>query len=98
MTWRVIVRPLARLEIAEAIDWYNAQVDGLGDQFLGSVRDSLAMVQRNPLQYQVLQGPFRRARLRRFPYILIYRLGQEEIVVMRCIHGHSDPSRWLTGH
>jgi plasmid stabilization system protein ParE len=93
MSRTLVVRPRARLAIAEAFDWYESRSAGLGAEFGRAADAAIAAVERNPEQYQKVRGDFRRARLRRFPYSLIYRLTIDEIVIVRFIHNLSDPRR-----
>jgi len=95
MNWNPIIRPRARLQIAEAIDWYDSQIPGRGDDFLRSFEGTIESICRNPYQYQVLRGDLRRAVLRRFPYLIIYAVAGDEVIVLRCVHAHRDPRRWL---
>jgi len=92
MNRRLTLRPQAELEIGEAAVWYEGCGAGLGNDFLRAV--DLAAIQRNPFQYQIILGELRRAGLRRFPYSLIYRCQDQEIVVVACAHGRRDPRRW----
>jgi toxin ParE1/3/4 len=94
MTWKLAVRPLARLQMAEAADWYDSQSRGLGDAFLRAAERTLEAICDNPYQYQVLRGDLRRATLRPFPYMFVYGLADNDIVVLRCLHGRRDPKRW----
>jgi plasmid stabilization system protein ParE len=96
MNWKPTIRPRARLQIAEAIDWYDSQEPGRGDDFLGSLQDTIESICHNPHQYQVLRGDLRRAVLRRFPYLVIYGVVDDEVIVLRCVHAHRDPRRWLS--
>lgn len=93
MTYRLLVRPQAAAEPAEAVDWYEQRSKGLGSEFLRSVDAAPAQIARNPLQYQVVMGQARRAPLRRFPYSLIYTVFEREVVILACFHGSRDPRR-----
>jgi plasmid stabilization system protein ParE len=94
MTWRLIVRPLARLQIAEAADWYDAQSRHLGDEFLQAVERRLEAIANNPHQYQLLRGDLRRAIVRPFPYLIVYAVSEPEVTVFRCVHARRDQRRW----
>jgi len=94
MNRELIVEPEAEAEIDEAANWYDAQSPGLGADFLRSVGAALAIIQRNPFQYQIVYDEVRRAALRRFPYGLIYSVSDREIIVAACIHGRRDPKSW----
>jgi plasmid stabilization system protein ParE len=94
MTRRLVVRSRARLELAEASDWYDAQNAGLGDELLYAFDTALASVMSNPFQFQVVHGKARRAPLGKFPYRLIYMVTDEEVIILSCFHGRRDPKRW----
>lgn len=44
----LIIRPEAESDLAEAYRWYEAQVPGLGSDFLLSVDAALSSIRRNP--------------------------------------------------
>jgi plasmid stabilization system protein ParE len=95
MNRKVILRPQAEAELAEAVDWYETRGKGLGADFIRAVDAAMAAIERNPEQYQIVKGQVRRAVLRRFPYGLIYVASQHEITVLACFHGRRDPRRWF---
>lgn len=68
MKYDLIVRPEAEAELAEAFNWYEQQVAGIGSRFLLSVDAVINSIQRDPLQYPILYKNVRRALTRRFPY------------------------------
>ncbi|MEJ2624845.1 MAG: type II toxin-antitoxin system RelE/ParE family toxin [Pseudolabrys sp.] len=94
MTRRLIVRPQAKLELAEASDWYDAQDKGLGDELLHAFQAAIESIVSNPSRYQAIHGKARRALLGRFPYALIYTVSDEDITIVSCFHGSRDPKRW----
>jgi hypothetical protein len=67
MKYDLIVRPEAEAELAEAFNWYERQVAGLGSRLLLSVDAAINSIQRDPLQYPILYKNVRRALTRRFP-------------------------------
>ena len=98
MTRRFVVRPQAELEIAEAADWYYERARGLAAEFVRVVDAAFATIERNPLQFPLVDPPIRRAVLRRFPYSILFTADDVEIVVLSCFHSRRDPKRWQTGH
>jgi hypothetical protein len=84
-------RLLARAEIAEAQDWYEARRSGLGDQFVTSLNRTFELIERNPFQYQVARGRLRRAPNPSVSYNLIYTIRDKEVIVLGCVHKHHDP-------
>ena len=94
MNWELIVEPEAEAEIAEAGDRYNQQVPGLGIDFVLAVDSTLTAIRQNPFQYQVVWRQYRRAGIFRFPYGLIYRVTDRELIVVSCFHGRRNPRVW----
>ena len=48
MTYRLIIRPDAELDIRDAFNWYEAQTLGLGSEFVRAVDVCLSHIGRNP--------------------------------------------------
>lgn len=94
MSRELVIRSEAEADIAEAADWYNRQRPGLGIDFVLAVNAALEAVQRNPLQYQIVWRQFRRAGVAPFPYGLIYRASERDIIVVACLHGRRNPYVW----
>src|SRR5438309_10187413 len=94
MNRELIVEPEAEAEIDEASRWYDAQSPGLGADFLRAVQATLAAVQRNPFQYQIVDGEVRRGGVRRFRYGLLYVASSREVIVIACFHGRRSPRLW----
>lgn len=95
MTRRVVFRQRAIAEIDEAAAWYEDQRAGLGLEFTNAVSSSIESIKKNPLRYQRVFKDRRRAVVARFHFNLIYLVGEDEIVVVACLHGHRDPRRWM---
>ena len=71
---QAIFHPVARRELEEAIDYYNAESQGLGSEFREEVQRVLAPLSRFPQLGQPVRGSVRRMMLSRFPYHIYYRL------------------------
>lgn len=93
---QLVLRPEAAQELLDAHAWYEAQVPGLGFEFARMADAAIASVLRNPLSYQCIEGEFRRAPLRHFPYMLIYLPSPSELLVVSCFHQRRNPSSWLS--
>jgi plasmid stabilization system protein ParE len=91
---RIVFRPEAETELAEAAEWYEARAAGLGTEFLRALDAAIASIERQPKGYAIVFKNVRRALLRRFPYNVIYSASDDEILIVACIHGRRDPKRW----
>jgi plasmid stabilization system protein ParE len=89
-----VLRPAAAADVEEAWLWYEAQREGLGDEFLQVVQDALESIAAFPESAPLVQRAIRRHLLRRFPYGLFYRLIQGQVVVVACFHARRSPRVW----
>ena len=88
------LRPEAESDIRSARDWYDRQRNGLGDEFLDSVDALFAAIAQHPRQYAATARGVRRAKRRRFPYVVYYRVLTDCIEVLAILHGRRDPRVW----
>ena len=94
MTYRLVVRRQAKLDLRRATRWYEEQRLGLGRELVAQVDSLLDQINHNPLQWQVIYRDVRRAIALRFPYGVFYRIDGNEIVVFAIVHLHRDPFSW----
>ena len=94
MTPRLFVRDEAAADLEEAAEWYETRRAGLGGEFLRTVRALLAGIARTPHEYPVAHGEARRARVRRFPYVVFYVVEPDHVEVLAVLHGRRDPRVW----
>jgi plasmid stabilization system protein ParE len=91
---QVIFTPPARAELLDAQDWYEARHPGLGMRFREEVEAAVLRLRENPHQFPIVFRDVHRARLRKFPYGLFFRVEISALVVIACFHGSRDPQRW----
>ncbi len=89
-----IFRPAAAADVEEAYRWYESQQAGLGEEFLEATGLVIESVMANPELFPIIHRQTRRVLLRRFPYGLYYRIVDDQIVIVACMHGRRDPRRW----
>jgi plasmid stabilization system protein ParE len=93
LSFDVQVRRAAELDVAEAQLWYEAQRTGLGAEFYSEVSRVIDLLAETPFIYQIVHRDVRRAIVRRFPYLIWYRVLGEVVTVLACAHGKQDPSK-----
>ncbi|MEE8169365.1 MAG: type II toxin-antitoxin system RelE/ParE family toxin [Phycisphaerae bacterium] len=94
MTHQIRFRPEAEQELADALDWYESQRLGLGDELVLCVEQALDRIVENPEHFPVVHGSIRRALMRRFPYGVHYVMQGDDIVVLAVFHARRDPQAW----
>ena len=92
----MIVQFDAREELLAAADWYEDQRQGLGDEFLEAIGETLERVAAAPLSYP--RDPFderaRRAQVTRFPYGVVFVVQDHEIRIVAFAHAKRRPKYW----
>ena len=91
MKARVVLRRAAELDLAAIEDWYEGQEAGLGAEFRKAVDELVDRIGETPLAYPERYRGNRRAILRRFPYVVWYRIAGDSAIVLACVHGRRDP-------
>jgi plasmid stabilization system protein ParE len=94
MSLPVVYLPEAEDDIAYVHAAYELQRTGLGDQFLESLRKQIDRVESNPYLYGILKGDVRATPLRRFPYIVYYRIQTADVLVIAVLHGRRSSRVW----
>ncbi len=84
----------ALFELEEAAEYYDKSNPGLGDGLYSKVDAALSFIAEFPEASPKAIGDARRHNLKRFPYYLIYRAGNGEIVIGAVGHGHQKPFYW----
>jgi plasmid stabilization system protein ParE len=85
---------LADQEVADIVQWYDQQSEGLGRAFLDELDRVVRLVRAYPLIATEIEPEIRRFLLSRFPYSLIYGLDQETLVVIALAHQRREPRYW----
>jgi hypothetical protein len=97
MAFRLEIRPLATIEILEAYDWYELGRRGLGGEFLNELENFYTSLQRNPTSYGFYNRPVRQGKLNRFPYLVVFEVFDESVVVYSVFMARQDPSKKRLG-
>jgi toxin ParE1/3/4 len=94
---RLDVRPGAQAEIEDAAAWYDGERSGLGLEFIAALDhafdDLLSAADQNPIW--MAGKPYRSVLLRRFPYMVLYRVEPDRVVIVAVAHVKRSPGYWL---
>ena len=90
----MIIRPEAEKDIAEAINWYEDQREGLGAKFQVALDHVFEQLELTPQLHRIIYHGVRRALMARFPFAVYYRVEGEEVFVLAVVHARRDPERW----
>jgi len=85
----------AKYELDDAIDYYNFESSGLGEQFLQEILSSLERIVNYPNAWHPLSKNTRRCQTRQFPYGLIYSILENEILIIAVSNLHRKPKNYF---
>ena len=86
---------LAAEEMRKAHAWYAARDLGVADQFQQAVDDAVTRICNDPDAQPVALKQFRWARVRRFPYRLVFeRTDENRVLIIAVAHTSRRPQYW----
>ena len=94
MAAELIIAPEAQQDVDGAYCWYEDRRPGLGEEFLGCVDACLQAVCRMPELHAKVHEEYRRALVRRFPYVIFYEYAGGKVTDYSIFHTSRDPKKW----
>ena len=86
--------PEAKIEIDDAVSFYNLQVTGLGDIFKDVIKSTVKRIASFPTAWTEVQPNIRRCIMHKFPYSVLYTVEKEFVLIVAVAHHHRKPSYW----
>ena len=94
MADRLRFHPLVAYDLRDAIAWYDEISVGLGNRFRARTDSRFDDILANPKFFGRAFDDVRFARVRRFPYVILFRVVGETVFVLGVFHAASDPEKW----
>jgi toxin ParE1/3/4 len=91
MTRRTEFRPEAKRDVLNSRRWYEREEAGLGEVFAQSLAEVIDRIESMPRMYPMAHHDARRAKMRKFPYLVYYRIVEDQIEIIAVLHGSRDP-------
>ena len=92
---RVRVHRLVATEFWEVLAWYASLSPLVADHFADCFDAAMDRVTQRPTTHAPWQSAFRRVRLKRFPYLLIFNVDHRAISILALVHEKREPKRML---
>jgi plasmid stabilization system protein ParE len=86
--------PLAKRELFEGADFYQARAEGLDEAFLTSVESAVGRLRRHPRSGEIVLASIRRLSVPRFPYSVIYQVEDDRVFILAIAHEKRRPRYW----
>jgi plasmid stabilization system protein ParE len=90
---RLELHPEAIADAREARLWYAERSPDAADAFMSELDRALASIAEAPMRWPVKAGA-RRYVMRRFPFVLVYRVSGSIVEVVAVAHGRRRPGYW----
>jgi len=96
MKFKVLYNPEIYSDIQQTIDWYNKQQAGLGTKFYSALNKQLQKLEKNALQFAIRYDDIRCLPLKKFPFMIHYRVDSDKgiVYVEAVFHTHRNPKIW----
>jgi len=91
---RLFVHPLARLDLLDAVAWYEEQRPGLGMEMSDQVDAAIGRAADNPLAFAIIEDATRSVLCHRFPYAVFFEVVGDRLFVLAVTHVRRDPIAW----
>ena len=88
----VILIPPSDKELEDGIDYYDDQMPGLGEQFYNAFLRTVNYISIAPEAWRKIGKNTRRANIMRFPYLILYVLDGDDILITCIAHQHRNPT------
>ncbi len=85
----------AQADIRRGAGFYDEQAVGLGSEFVAEVGHALGLLEDHPELGAALRRGARKILVRRFPYLIIYRLSSDGVLILAVGHQRRHPDFWL---
>jgi hypothetical protein len=93
--WHLKYRPEIEDDVCESATWYDDKRLGLGDEFIADYVAAILRIQDNPLLFAVAQNGLRPCRLKRFPYIIHFKINGDDLLIVALMRGGRDDSSFI---
>jgi hypothetical protein len=92
MSYTVIFKEEAGSDVFDARNWYESRRIGLGDELLDEIEVYVKVLEREPQIFQVRKHNWRYCPLKRFPYLIVFEIEQQVVVVYAVFNTYQHPA------
>jgi plasmid stabilization system protein ParE len=94
MPYKIKITPTAFNDLQKAIEYYNGEQKGLGKKFHTAVKTMFAQLIKVPASGSFIYDTVRYRVMRKYPYIILYELSDNNINIYRIFNTLQEPF-WL---
>lgn len=87
--------PLVSEDLKRGIGHYEAISPDLAIRFRASIHSCFEAIGERPESFACIQNHFRAALLDKFPYVVVFELRKQTIIIYAVYHAASDDGGWF---
>lgn len=91
--YQLIIKHRAVEMAKDAYSWYEEQQPGLGNLFLTEVEGCYNKIEAWPAAYATIKNNFRQIILKTFPYVIVFEIHNNDVVVYAIFHTSRNPKQ-----
>ncbi len=93
MKYKILATSTAKKETEDAVFYYESVSSGLGLAFLKEIENRYASISKNPFAYGYVDNKnlMRDVLVKRFPFVIIYKIESDTVVILSVHHTHKEP-------
>lgn len=84
----------AQDDVRAIVSYYSSQKKGLGLRFADALEQTCNAISENPLMGRPLSARTRRWLMDVFPYLILYRVLTNDVLILKVVHEKRDPKHW----
>jgi toxin ParE1/3/4 len=92
---RFRIHHLVESEFQTVQEWYAGQSPLAAENFIVSFHSALMKIRSHPTAHAPWRPPYRRIRLARYPYLILFHLSRSTTSVLALVHEKRNPKRTL---
>ncbi|PRX48180.1 type II toxin-antitoxin system RelE/ParE family toxin [Salegentibacter salegens] len=93
MDYKIRILPRAKLEINDAFKWYSSRNLKPGKELLKEINLIYDLLLFDPFLFKKNEQNYREVPLRKFPFLIIYRIFKDEVLIQSVFHTHQNPTK-----
>ena len=94
--YHILIEDDAKFDIAEGYDWYSKISEKISASFLFQIKKTLDFLEENPFLFQLVYKDFRQVPIRKFPFVILYKIDAESVKIFRVFPTKMNPENKFT--
>ncbi len=93
MSFPIVIRDEADLDATDAYNYYELQLEGLGERFRNELMKAYEAISQYPQHYSFISSfsSMRDITMKRFPYTIIFEFNEGTVIVYAIHHDKKRP-------